>query len=395
MIPIETGPPRPAGPPFVRDGFRPFFFGACAWAVFAMAEWLYAYTNGGTSPRAEILGMQWHAHEMIFGFSAAVIAGFLLTAVRNWTGRPTLSGRPLMALFATWLVARLAFAVGGTPVVLPAAADLLFGFGLLGAVLLPIRAAGQMGKQAGILSKVATLAVANALFYAGMAGWLAPGVRWGLYLGLYSVVGLVLAIGRRILPNFIAVGTGSQAPLRNDVRIDRAALALFFVFMVAAVFFEAVVVTAVTAGLLALVHAVRMAGWHSAGIWKRPLLWAPYLSYGFLVSGFALMALASLVPLPPFVGLHALAAGGIGLIAVGMMARVSLGHTGRGIATLPPFTTSAFSLVLAAAVVRVAFPMVAPSLAMAWIVTSQSLWILGFAILGLRFAPIWFGPPAR
>lgn len=395
MIPIETGPPRPPGPPFVRDGFRPFFFGACAWAVFAMAEWLLVYATGGASPRAEILGMQWHAHGMIFGFSAAVIAGFLLTAVRNWTGRPTLSGRPLMVLFAAWLVARLLLSVKGAPVVLPAAADLLFSFGLLGAVLRPILAAGQMGKQAGILSKVATLAVANALFYAGMAGLLATGVRWGLYLGLYSVVGLVLAIGRRILPNFIAVGTGSSTPLKNDDRIDRAALALFLVFLVAATFFEASIVAAVSAGLLAIVHAVRLVGWHTPGIWKRPLLWAPYLSYGFLVAGFALMALATVIPLPPFVGLHALAAGGVGLIAVGMMARVSLGHTGRGIATLPPFTATAFALVLAAAVVRVAFPIAAPSLVTIWIVMSQSLWVLGFAVLGVRFAPIWFGPPAR
>lgn len=394
-IPIDIGPPRPPGPPFLRDGFRPFFLGATAWAVVGMVPWLLFWSVATPTPHAELLAMRWHAHAMVFGFAAAVIAGFLLTAVRNWTGRPTLSGLPLAGLWAAWLVARIAMLVDAVPLWLPAIADVAFGTGLTVAVARPIVSAGQAGRQGGVLSKAATIPIANTLFFAGVIGQWEAGVHWGLYLGFYAVVGLVLSIGRRILPNFIAVGTGHQGPLKNDERLDKAALAVFVVFLVLEVFLGSGIPAALAAAALVLVHAVRLAGWHVRGIWSKPLLWTLFAAYGSIVLGFALLALRPLSLVSPFLGLHALAVGGITLMSAGMMARVSLGHTGRGIGRLPRLLPTAFGLLAAAAMVRVAGPIVLPGSTTASVIASLAAWIAGFALLGAVYARIWVGPPAR
>lgn len=395
MIPIEIGPPRPHGPVVAQEGFRLFFFGATVWAVLGMIAWWMVYAWGLAAPRAELAGMQWHAHAMVFGFAAAAVAGFLLTAVRNWTGRSTLSGPVLMVCFGAWAIARLGMMIQTMPLLVPAIADLLFGTGLLAAILRPIAAAGQVRKQGGILSQVALLVLGNALFFAGLAGWLDDGVRWGLYLGFYSVLGLVLEVGRRILPNFIANGVGHPAELRNSRVVDTAALSLYVVFVVTEVFAGWTEATAVAAIGLAVVHGIRMAGWHDVGIWRRPLLWVLYLSYGWIVAGFALIALGPFHVTPPLAGLHALAVGGIALMAAGMMARVSLAHSGRSIVDLPRGTALAFALLVVAVVLRVLPPILYPSLSKTWIALSQVVWIVGFLLLAVRFAPVWFSRRAR
>ena len=374
-------------------GFRPFFLLAGVYALISIFIWGGIYVYGWPVPRLPFSTMHWHAHEMIFGYGMAVAAGFLLTAVRNWTGLDTLRGYPLAGLATLWLAARLAGWLIHGQVLPMMLLDLVFDLWLVVVIFRPLLRAKQHN-QLGIASKLILLTLANLCFYLGVSGVLEQGIVWGLYSGLYVLLALVFSMARRVLPMFIERGVGYPVKLRNWVWIDRSAIYVFVLFLVADVFWRNVPVTAALAGLLFAVHAMRLAGWHTGGIWNKPLLWVIYVGYGGATFGFLLKALAPFMSLPPSLALHAFALGGIGIITAGMMARISLGHTGRNIQQHSRLLAPAFIALCAAYVARVLLPIIAPEYYLLWLGIAQAAWMIAFALFVWVYAPILAKPRA-
>ena len=201
-------------------GFRPFFLLAGVFSLISIFIWGGVYVYGWPAPRLPFSPMHWHAHEMIFGYGMAVVAGFLLTAVRNWTHLDTLKGYPLAGLAALWLAARMAGWVIPGQVLPMALLDLVFDLWFFVAILRPILRAKQH-QQIGIASKIVLLMLANLCFYLGVSGVLEQGIVWGLYSGLYVLLALVFTMVRRVMPMFIERGVGYPVTL-TEPGMDRS-----------------------------------------------------------------------------------------------------------------------------------------------------------------------------
>jgi uncharacterized protein involved in response to NO len=400
-LPVNTpAQPVPAFALF-NLGFRPFFLLAGVFSLVSIFIWGGVYVYGWPAARLPFTPMQWHAHEMIFGYGMAVAAGFMLTAVRNWTNIQTLHGYPLAGLATLWLAARAAGWMIPGQILPMMVLDLIFDLCLIVAIFTPILRAKQHD-QIGIASKLILLMLANLCFYLGISGVLEQGIAWGLYSGLYVLLALVFTMARRVLPMFIERGVGYPVTLKNSMWIDRSGIYVFVLFLVADVFWRNVPATAALAGLLFVFHAVRLTGWYTKGIWKKPLLWVLYVGYGGATFGFLLKALAPFTSLLPFSTVHpelvewvhAFALGGIGMITAGMMARIALGHTGRNIQQHSRLLAPAFILLGVAFVARVLLPMIAPMHYMLWLGIAQASWLLAFALFVWVYAPILVKPRA-
>jgi len=374
-------------------GFRPFFLLAFIYALVTIFIWGGIFVYGWPEPHLPFSPAYWHAHEMIFGYGIAVAAGFLLTSVRNWTNIPTLSGYPLAGLAGLWLAARAVEWIIPSRIWPMMVLDLLFDAWLIVAVFTPILRAKQRG-QIGIASKLVLLMLANLVFYLGVSGVLEQGIAWGLYSGLYFLLALMFSMARRVMPFFIERGVGYPVQLKNRLWLDRAIIFLFLLFWLADVFWRHADTTALLAALLFAAHALRLAGWHTRGIWKKPLLWVLYIGYACAASGFLIKAITPFVFLLPFLDLHAFAVGGIALMTAGMMARISLGHTGRDIQRHSRLLVPAFASLIAAFVARVVLPMIAPLQYTLWIAFAQAAWLLSFALLVWVYAPFLVKPRA-
>jgi uncharacterized protein involved in response to NO len=368
-------------------GFRPFFLMAAIYALVSIGIWGAIYVYGWAAPALPFSPTYWHAHEMIFGYGMGVIAGFLLTAVRNWTQLNTAKGFQLAGMATLWLAARLAAWLIPGKILPMMVLDLMFDLWLVVVIFRPLLRAKQHN-QLGIASKLVLLTLANLVFYLGASGVLEQGIAWGLYSGLYFLLALVFSMARRVLPMFIERGVGYPVKLKNRVWLDRSLIVVFVLFWFSDSIWRNTEVTAALAGLLFAGHAIRLAGWHTRGIWKKPLLWVLYLGYGGATFGFLIKALIPFVFLMPFLALHAFALGGIAMITAGMMARISLGHTGRNIQQHSRLLAPAFIALAAAFVARVILPMIAPMQYTWWIGISQAAWLIAFALLVWVYAPI-------
>jgi uncharacterized protein involved in response to NO len=366
------------GIPLLRLAFRPFFLGAGFYAVVAVSVWM-AMTAFDRSFVVDVWPpVIWHAHEMLFGYGLAVVAGFLLTAIKNWTGEQTVRGPWLLLLFSLWAAARVMPLIEiDHAVQLMAVFDLLFMLMFITVATIPVIKVKQYA-QTGIISKLVLLLISNLLFYFGALGLVADGVRWGLYSGLYMLIALVLVMGRRVIPFFIEKGTDSGVIVRNWQWIDITSLVLLLLLWVFDVFTEYRFTVSLIAALLCAVHVIRMIGWYTVAIWNRPLLWVLYLAYLSIVSG--------------FLSVHAFAYGGIGVMTLGMMSRVTLGHTGRSVSEPPSLLFWCFVMLLAGTVVRVVFPLFNNELYVYWIGLSQILWIASFAVFLLVYTPMLITP---
>jgi uncharacterized protein involved in response to NO len=373
-------------------GFRPFFLLGSLFSIFAIAVWAWLYRSGDQLPVSALPAISWHAHEMIYGYGLAVIAGFLLTAVRNWTGVMTLHGKPLLLLALLWLAARaMPFVPHPGALGTMALLDLLFTSWLCWEVFSPIYRVRQW-QHLGIAAKVVLLLLGQLFFYLGLFGVLAHGVQWGLYTGLYIIVSLILLMGRRVIPFFIEKGVGYPVTIRNFKWIDYSSLVLMLLLWLFAVFVEARLPLALTALALFAVHSVRLWGWYTHGLWAKPLLWVLFLAYAWLVAGFLLTALGALGVSSPLYGVHALGYGGIGMLTLGMMARVALGHTGRNVFDPPKVLIPIFALLCAGAVVRVVLPMLFPAAYVDLILVAQLLWIAAFLPFAFIYVPMLVKP---
>lgn len=378
-------------PVILQTGFRVFFLGAAAYAVLGMAFWYLFYVRGSNIFVAMPMTV-WHGHEMIFGFTMAVVAGFLLTAVINWTGKPTLSGTPLLILFLTWVVARvLAFMPSGFSAWPFFLFNLIFMFYLAVAVMRPIISVKQW-KQSAVFSKLILIFITASVFYMAFANADLLTQRKALRFAVYIIVSLIFTIGRRVMPFFIERGVGYPVTLRNSRMLDMISLVCLVAFSVLDVFWPNPSVIIFLCGILAVVHMLRLAGWYTPGIWKKPLLWILLIGYLFLILGFILKGLAVLGQRPDDAALHAWTAGGIGIFTLGMMARVSWGHTGRNIAEPPRLITLIFSAMVLSAIFRVFLPIVYEPYYIMWIALSQLLWMSAFGLFLIAYFPILTAP---
>ncbi len=377
---------------FLDLGFRPFFLGAAGFAVLSVLVWMGMFVFGWTLRLNGLTPVAWHAHEMIYGYSLAVVAGFLLTAIRNWTDRLTINGVPLLLLFLLWAAGRIVPFLGGVvPLEVAAATDTLFIVVLLLSAAMPIVKARQW-EQWGILLILALMLAGNLSFYLGALHLLPDGVFWGLYSGLYLILALIFTMGRRVIPTFIERGVGYPVRVKNWRWLDVSSLLFFILFWIADLLMPNGAPVALLAGLLFVLHGMRLAGWYTPGLWKKPLLWVLFLGYGSLVAGFALKAAVFVFKVSPYLSVHAFTVGGIGMMTIGMMARVSLGHTGRNVLDPPARLFWMFAILFIGAIVRVLFPLLNPSHYVVWIGLSQALWIISFAMFLYVYSPMLVGP---
>jgi len=370
-------------------GFRPFFLAAAACAAALMAAWLGIYFKGWPAP-AYYGPIGWHSHEMLFGYAAAVIAGFLLTAVRNWTGRATATGGGLAALVVLWLAGRVLPFVPAAPGWLIAVVDLAF-LPALGGVLAPVLWRAGQRTNLVFLVLLGLLTLANLIVHLarlhvleGQASMLV-----GLQFGVGVIVLLISVLAGRVVPFFIERGANVQVHARPW--LERLSVLTVVLWLAASMLAHGTDLHEALAWIAAGVNALRLGTWHHRRLWAVPLLWVLYMGYGWLVLGLALDGAAIAQWISPAVAIHAFTAGAIGVMTVGMMARVALGHTGRPMQAAP-MVVAGFLLVNASAFVRVVLGALAPAHYGDWIVVAGSLWIAAFVFFLIIYVPILIRP---
>lgn len=368
-------------------GFRPFFLAAGLYAVLMMALWLLVL--GGALTPGELLPLVWHGHEMVFGFAVSVIAGFLLTAAQNWTGLRMPSGRPLAALFLLWLAGRLGFLIPGLPPGLVALVDLAFLPVLAVTLAWPILRAKQLHNYPFPLLLLA-LAAANALVHADALHWTSGTAKPGLHMAVYVIVTMITVMGARVIPSFTDNKLHTRA--RHWKPLAWLVPAATLAALIAALLAPASPVTALLAAVAAALHAIRLAGWYTPKFWSVPLLWILHLGYAWIPLGFALLALSAAGwGAAAGSALHAFTAGAIGVLTLGMMARVSLGHTGRPLEP-PAVMTLAFVAINLAALARVALPLLFPAAYTPGMDVAGLIWIAAFGLFAGVYAPMLLRP---
>lgn len=383
--PAEEPPRSGARPPaLLALGFRPFFLLAGALATAIVPLWLLVFFGKIALP-ARLAPASWHAHEMIFGFAAAVIAGFLLTAARNWTSLPTPSGARLAALVGLWALGRVAiFWDGVLPRPLVAAVDLAFLPAVALAIGIPIVKA-KSWRNLGFVPLLLLLGAANLAFH----GWPSVASR-AVRFALDVVLVIVAVMGGRVIPSFTANALRLEIPKRPA--LDRAAVASTMAVAILELVPEAVPLQAIVAIGAGALHGARMLPWRSFATRARPILWVLHLGYAWLALGLVLQGVAFFVPhWIPSAPLHALAVGAIATLILGMTTRVGLGHTGR-LLEVSPAIVIAYVLLTIAALVRGVGPLVAPTLYAPALVVSGVAWALAFAIFTIVYLPILIAP---
>lgn len=353
------------GPVLFTFGFRPFFFGAGLWATVAMAVWIAMLSGQPVLPIA-FDPVSWHTHEFLFGYAGAVIAGFLLTAVPNWTGRLPIVGWPLAGLFALWCVGRLAMAVSFllSPVAV-AVADLALPLVLAAALAREI-VVGRNWRNLGVLGLLGLFALANAMFHceAARGDFAARGA--GLRLGLAATVMLIALIGGRIVPSFtrnwLVRNNPGRLPVPPGRVFDRIALAGLLLALAAWTWAPDAPATAIMLALAGGLHLVRLARWAGDRTLREPLLWVLHLGYAFVPLGALAMAAARIMPAlaTNAAAQHLWMAGAIGMMTLAVMTRATRGHTGRELSAGPD-TAALYVALLVAVIARLASGMWLPA----------------------------------
>ncbi len=372
-------------------GFRPFFLGAGIFSVIAMIAWAGLYLSQWPLPLLGIDTILWHAHEMLFGYVLAVIAGFLLAAVKNWTGQQTLNGWKLGVLFSVWAGARLLPLLNIGSIEIIALLDCLFILLTAVAVAIPVIKVKQW-TQLGVLAILFLFLIANLFYYAGLLDLVENGARIGIYSAFYLVLMMIFVMGRRVIPFFIERGVSQPVSLTNRKWLDVSTLVLLIALWFVDVIYLQTETVGVLATILFVLHSIRLYDWHIRALWKSSMLWVLYCAYGFLTLGFALKAASVWLDVATTLSLHAFTVGGIGTLTLGMMSRVTLGHTGRNIQQPPRGLAIAFALLLIAAFSRVFLPLLLPGLYTMWVAISQLLWIGGFGLFVILFMSMLIKP---
>jgi uncharacterized protein involved in response to NO len=380
-----------AAPPILRGGFRPFFFGAASWAVIAIALWVFALAGQLVLPTA-FDAIAWHRHEMLFGFVGAAVAGFVLTAIPNWTGRLPIAGNPLLALFGLWFAARVA-------VLFSAAASLwvaaIFDVGLF--VTLGAMAAREViaskNRNLPIVGLVLVFGLADAADYAGAVGLVSPDLGWRGAISL--VIIMISVIGGRIIPSFTRNWMAKQGekkalptqPQPLDLLVI-VTVALALIFWLA---FPDVQLTGFILMLASAAQLLRMSRWGGIRTFSDPLVVILHVGYLWVPVGLMLLGLSIAgVDLPRSAGVHALTAGAMSTMILAVMTRASLGHTARELKA-SPVTVLSYVCVTIGALLRVtASAGVGPYGPM--LDAAGAFWGAALLLFAIAYYPVLWGP---
>ncbi|MFD2647670.1 NnrS family protein [Devosia albogilva] len=382
--PVPRGLGR-TGPVILSYGFRPFFLAAGVWGIAAMALWI-ATLAGAMEAGGSLGGVSWHAHEMLFGYTSAALAGFLLTAIPNWTGRLPVSGWPLLGLFAVWCLGRLALLFPDT--IGPdwaVALDILF-LPLLLAICAREVIAGKKWKDLKVLAGLLALSVANAAFDIAMltTGDTALPSR----LAVAAYVMLIAIIGGRILPSFtrnwLAKNGWKAFPAAYDT-FDTVALLIGLAALAVWVVVPEGWPVAVLHLIAGAAHAWRLKRWQGWSARAEGLVLILHVAYAFVPLGFLGTAAAALGLMEPAAALHVFTVGAIGTMTLAVMSRATRGHTGLPLHA-SGWTVASYAAVVAAALVR-PLNAVLPDLTLEIYSAAGVLWMLAFALYVLEYAP--------
>lgn len=389
-------PPEPVGRfALFNYGFRPFFFLAGLFGTFSVPMWVGLFAGHMNYPLVAPPSV-WHGHEMIFGFTAAALAGFFLTVVPNWTKVKAQKGPILMVLSALWMIGRLAYwGQAQLPYVWVAGLDLLFLTALLALVFRPLT--DPQHRRQFVFVPILTVALAaNLMTHLGVMGVEAFGVDWaqqGLVLGVDAMLVLITVMGGRVTPSFTSSYLGHANPgakVSQNPQVDRVVFWLTWGVLV----IDQVLPQTVWAGWLTLLaataHIVRFAGWQGWRTLKSPILWILHLGYVWLILSLVLMALADFGWVSMTDALHAFTIGAIGTFVLGIMSRASLGHTGRAVHAAP-LTIAAYVLVTIAGALRVVV-IVFDAATLELVMVSGVAWSLAFVCFCIVYVPILISP---
>ncbi|CAN7612255.1 MULTISPECIES: NnrS family protein [Ensifer] len=374
------------GPVLFSYGFRPFFLAAALWAIGAMALWIAALILG-LDLAGDYGAAHWHAHEMLFGFSSAVLGGFLLTAIPNWTGRLPVSGRPLAALFGLWVIGRVALLSSGI-IGLPVAAAVE---ALFLPVLLLICAreviVGRKWKDLKVIGGLIILSAANIWFHLSVLGNLDVDAAARLAIGAYTM--LIMIVGGRIVPSFTRnwlnkVGR-TDFPVPYN-RFDTAAILIGVAALGAWTFAPVHIVTAAIAVIACAFHTVRLLRWHGSPTWPEKLLFVLHAAYAFVPLGFLAISAGAIELLSDYPVMHVLTVGVIAFMMLAVMTRATRGHTGRPLVG-STLTSASYVAIAGAALIR-PLAEVLPEHYHHLIALSGALWIAAFVLFTLEYGPM-------
>ncbi len=374
------------GPALFSYGFRPFFLFGAIYAGAMVPLWLAVFA-GHLSLPSSFTPRDWHVHEMLFGYAGSVIAGFLLTAVPNWTGRLPIQGTRLAILFAAWLAGRLAVTFSafiGWPIALAIDAAFLT---LLAAAAAREIIAGRKWNNLTVVGVISLLAVTNVAFH--IEALLAGVAEYSTRIGIGLVVTLVCVIGGRIVPSFTRNWLARRGPGRLPVpfnRFDAVAMVAGVCAMIVWIAAPSGRFTAAALGIAGLLHVVRLGRWAGERTVSDRLVLILHVAYAFVPVGFLLAALAALDLVAPSAGLHAWTGGAIGSMTIAVMTRATLGHTGQALSASVA-TQLVYASVVIAALARVCAALEpahsAPLLTVAGVAWAGAF--LGFALV---YAPL-------
>lgn len=385
-----------AGPALFSYGFRPFFLGGASWAVLVIALWIPQFVGALSLPTA-FAPLDWHIHEMLYGYVAAVIAGFLLTAIPNWTGRLPICGTPLAALVALWFIGRLAI-LASAKIGLATAAVIDVAFlATLAAVAAREIVAGRNWRNLRMLAMLGLLITGNVVFHAEVYAF--GSADYGIRIGIGAIIALITLVGGRIVPSFTRNWLARKAAGRLPApfaQFDSVTMAVTLASLAIWVVLPHSEITGITLIAAAVMQAGRLARWAGDRTVSDRLVLVLHVGYAFVPIGFALLGAAVFRPelVPTGVGIHAWTAGAFGLMTLAVMTRASLGHTGQPlVATIG--TQALYLHVLCSVVLRI-FAGIFGSMMLtylagaAWIAAFGGFVVLYGPLLAKR-RPVWAG----
>ena len=359
-----------------QKGFRPFFLLGGISAVFLVPWWAFTYQQP-MSGEPGLESISWHSHEMIFGFAMAIVAGFLLTAVENWTSRPTARGPFLAVLVGLWMIGRLV-GLGGAAAAIGGLADLLFLPTLAVAIAIPMFLAGSKRNYL-LLAILPLLWICDLLLHLRTSGLLPQSVLRTDLVAVDLIVVVLVIITGRIVPLFTRNALADEG-VRSNAGLNTAAIISVIVVACIEVVAPGGYVMTAAAGMAGLLVLCRSVHWGFHKTLGRPILWILHLGHAWIWLGLFLKAASAAgMPIQSSVATHALTAGAIGTLTLGMMARVTLGHTGRPL-QVSPMITIAFVAITGSAILRVFGPWLRADLTRTALISSATLWSLAFAL---------------
>jgi uncharacterized protein involved in response to NO len=374
-----------SGPAILSYGFRPFFLFAAIYSGVAMLLWLPVFFGEITLPVA-FAPRDWHVHEMLFGYVAAVVTGFLLTAIPNWTGRLPIQGAPLLVLFVVWLVGRIAIALSGLIGWLPAAvADAAFLVLVAGAAAREI-IAGRNWRNLMVVAIIAVLALANIAFH--LEAHFSGVADYSTRAGIGTMVALVMLIGGRIIPSFTRNWLVRENPGRLPApfgRFDAVAIAASVAALLVWIGLPDGRATAAVLALGAVLQAARLLRWAGDRTLREPLLAVLHVGFAFVPVGYALLALAAAGVIPATAGIHAWTAGAFGIMTLAVMTRATLGHTGHEL-TASAATQFIYAAAILAAVSRI-WAGLQPERSELLLHLAAFAWVVAFLGMALVYGP--------